>query len=157
VAPVENLGDAGVVDDRQRLPLRLKALHNRVIIEASLDELQCDLPLHGSSLFSKPNLSHAALSQLFQQSVAAADNRLWCGFVRASAGRKRTAPQGVVAGAGAGQIGRPLFRLEVERHAQHVVDFLPAFGSHVRHAASRPAWLTEEECTDLVRWLRKIS
>ena len=44
---VKHLGDGGMIHDRQRLPLRLEALHDRLVVHPGLDQFQRDLPPHG--------------------------------------------------------------------------------------------------------------
>ena len=61
---VKHLGDGGMIHDRQRLPLRLEALHDRLVVHPSLDQLQGNLPPHGRVLFGQPDLSHAAFTKL---------------------------------------------------------------------------------------------
>ena len=61
---VEHLGDGGMIHDRQRLPLRLEALHDRLVVHPGLDQLQRDLPPHRRGLFGQPDLPHAAFAKL---------------------------------------------------------------------------------------------
>ena len=61
---VEYLGDGGMIHDRQRLPLGLEALHQRLVVHPGLDQLQRDLPPHRRSLFRQPDLPHAAFTKL---------------------------------------------------------------------------------------------
>jgi hypothetical protein len=53
-----------MIHDRQRLPLRLEALHDRLVVHPGLDQLQGDLPPHRRSLFGQPDLAHAAFAKL---------------------------------------------------------------------------------------------
>ena len=61
---VKHLGDGRMIHDRQRLPLRLEALHDRLVVHPGLDQLQRDLPPHRGSLFGQPDLAHAAFTKL---------------------------------------------------------------------------------------------
>ena len=53
-----------MIHDRQRLPLRLEALHDRLVVHPGLDQLQGDLPPHRRGLFGQPDLPHAAFAKL---------------------------------------------------------------------------------------------
>jgi hypothetical protein len=61
---VKHLGDGGMIHDRQRLPLRLEALHDRLVVHPGLDQLQGDLAPHRRSLFGQPDLAHASFAKL---------------------------------------------------------------------------------------------
>ena len=44
---IEHLGDGRMIHDREGLPFGLKALHDRLVVHAGLDQLQRDLPPNG--------------------------------------------------------------------------------------------------------------
>ena len=62
-AGIEHLGDGRVIHDRERLPFRLKALHDRLVVHARLDQLQGHGPAHRCGLLGEPYLPHAAFAQ----------------------------------------------------------------------------------------------
>jgi len=66
---VKNLRDRRMVHQRERLAFILKPHQRRAVEHPSLDELQSDSPLHRRRLLRQPNLSHAALSELADQTV----------------------------------------------------------------------------------------
>ncbi len=53
-----------MIHDRQRLPLRLEALHDRLVVHPRLDQLERNLPPHRGGLFGQPDLSHASFTKL---------------------------------------------------------------------------------------------
>src|SRR5262245_31101527 len=70
-AGVEDLGDVGVVHQRQRLPLRLEPGQDLGGVQAGLDDLEGDLAAHGLFLLGHVDDPHAALADLLQQLVGA--------------------------------------------------------------------------------------
>ena len=53
-AGIENLSDAGVLHQRQRLPLQIEAYQRGLVIAAGFDDFQRNLPFDGSGLFRQP-------------------------------------------------------------------------------------------------------
>ena len=63
-AAVEDLGDVGMVHQRQRLPLLLEALQHGFGVHAGLDQLERHLALDGLGLLGDPDLAHAPFADL---------------------------------------------------------------------------------------------
>ena len=76
---VEDLGDGGVVHQRQRLAFRLEAGHHFARVHAGFDQLDSHAPPHGLLLLGEPHLAHAAdhLEQLIRTDDSAGHGR--CG------------------------------------------------------------------------------
>src|SRR5262249_4827381 len=72
-ACIKDLGDIGMVHQRQRLPLRLEAGDDLLAVHARLDQLESDLAADGFQLLGHPDGAHAALADLFEQLVWADD------------------------------------------------------------------------------------
>ncbi len=66
---VENLGDGRVIHHGQRLPLQIEAYQCGFVVAARFDDLQRNLPFHGSGLFGQPDLSHPTFSQFPDQAI----------------------------------------------------------------------------------------
>jgi hypothetical protein len=66
-AGVEDVGDVGVVEERQGLALGLEAGDDLLGVHAELDELQCDAAADGEGLIGEEDLAHAAFADLLQQ------------------------------------------------------------------------------------------
>ncbi len=73
-AAVEDLGDVGMIHQRQRLPLLLEALHHRFGIHAGLDQLQRHPALDGLGLLGDPDLAHAPFADLLFKRVVPRDH-----------------------------------------------------------------------------------
>ena len=73
-AGVEDLGDVGVVHQRQRLTLRLEASQDLSAVHPRLDQLDRDQPLDRLGLLGHPDRTHAALAHLLDQLVRADDS-----------------------------------------------------------------------------------
>ena len=71
---VQNLGDIGVVHERQRLALGLEASQDAPRIHSGLDEFEGDLAANGGRLLGRPDGPHAPLADLLEQLVAAGDD-----------------------------------------------------------------------------------
>ena len=70
-AGVEDLGDVGVVHQRQRLPLGLEAGDDLAGVHARLDDLERDLAADGLLLLGHVDDAHAAFADLLEQLVGA--------------------------------------------------------------------------------------
>ena len=70
---VEDLGDVGVVHQRQRLALGLEPGQDGLRVHARLDELEGHEPLDRLALLGHPDGAHAPLADCFEQLVAAGD------------------------------------------------------------------------------------
>jgi len=81
-AGVEHLGDAGVVHQSQRLPLRLEPREDLLRVHAGFDDLQRDPAAEGSLLLSEVDDPHAALANLLEDLVRA--DPLWSAIWRKS-------------------------------------------------------------------------
>src|SRR6266702_155082 len=68
---IENLGDVGVVHQRQCLPLGFKPGDHALRVHSRLDYLQCDPPSDRLLLFRHVNHSASALTYLLEQFVMA--------------------------------------------------------------------------------------
>ena len=64
---VEDFGDAGMVHERQRLPLGLESRYDLAGIHAGLDQLEGDAAAHGLGLLGQPHLPHPAIAELAHQ------------------------------------------------------------------------------------------
>ena len=73
VAGVEDLGDVGVVHQRQGLALGLEAGDDLLGVHAGLDDLQGHLAADGLRLLGHVDDAHAPLADLLQQLVGADD------------------------------------------------------------------------------------
>ena len=71
---VQDLGDIGVVHQRQRLAFGLEASQDGARIHSGLDQLECDLAANGGRLLGRPDRPHAPLADLLEQLVAAGDD-----------------------------------------------------------------------------------
>jgi len=69
-AAIEDLGDAGVVHQGQRLAFRLEACNDLLGVHAGLDDLQCDAPPHRLLLLGKKHDAKATRADAFDQPVA---------------------------------------------------------------------------------------
>ncbi len=68
---IEDLGDRRVIHHRQGLTFGLEPRHDLPRVHAVPDHLEGDVAFHGLGLPGEPDLSHAALAQLAQQTVGA--------------------------------------------------------------------------------------
>jgi serine/threonine protein kinase len=68
-AAVEDLGNIGMVHDRQGLPLRLETGDDLARVHARLEQLERDLAAHRLYLLGHEDHAKAALADLFQQLV----------------------------------------------------------------------------------------
>src|SRR6266853_4531456 len=76
---IENLGDVGVIHQRQRLPLGFKPGDHALGVHSQLDDFQRDPPSDRFLLFRHVNHSASALTYLLEQLVMAnAVTRLFC-------------------------------------------------------------------------------
>ena len=98
-AGVEDLGDVGVVHQRQGLPLGLEAGDHLVGVHARLDDLEGDLAADGLLLLGHEDDAHAAFADLLQQLVGADE--------RAGDQSERAVRRPIVR-AGAGRLGRDI-------------------------------------------------
>ena len=60
-----------MIHDGQRLPLRLEALNDGLVVLSGLDQLQGHCPPYRPSLFGQPHLAHAPLTQASRQAIRA--------------------------------------------------------------------------------------
>ena len=75
-AGVEQLGDVGMVHQRDGLPLGLEAGEDRPgLAPLDADQLDRDPALDGLGLVGHPDRAHAPLADLLEQLVAAGDER----------------------------------------------------------------------------------
>src|SRR6266436_7063780 len=76
---IENLGDVGVIHQRQRLPLGFKPGDHALRVHSRLDDFQRDPPSDRFLLFRQVNHSAPALTYLLEQFVMAnAVTRFFC-------------------------------------------------------------------------------
>ncbi len=75
-ARVKNLGDVGVIHERQRLPLGLEARQHLTAVHPRLEELQCHLAAHRLLLLGHEDHAKPALADLLQQAVTP-DHHPW--------------------------------------------------------------------------------
>src|SRR5260221_11945518 len=68
---IENLGDVGMVHQRQRLPLGFKPGDDALRVHSRLDDFQSDPSSNGCLLFSHVNHPASALTYLLEQLVMA--------------------------------------------------------------------------------------
>ncbi len=68
---VEDLGDGGVLHERQRLPLGLEASDDLARPHPRLDQLERDAPPHGAQLIGFPDLAHPPLADRPDQPIRA--------------------------------------------------------------------------------------
>ena len=77
-AGIEHLGDDRMIHDRERLPFRLEALHDGLVVHPRLDQLQGHGPAHRSGLLGEPYLPHAAFAE-FADELKPLRKELSCG------------------------------------------------------------------------------
>ena len=65
-AGVEDLGDVGVIHQRQGLPLRLEAGEDRPRIHAGLDQLERDLSFDRLDLLGEVDAAHSPFADLLR-------------------------------------------------------------------------------------------
>jgi hypothetical protein len=70
-ASIENLGNARMIHDGERLAFRLEALKSDGVEHAGANELQGYLAANRKGLFGKPDLTHATFTKNFEQAVRA--------------------------------------------------------------------------------------
>ena len=75
-AGVENLGDIGVIHQRQRLPLGLEPRQDGPGIHARLDQLERNLPLDRLGLLGQVDAAHAPFADLLAELVSTRDHRI---------------------------------------------------------------------------------
>lgn len=70
-AGVEHPGDAGMIHERERLPLGFEPRDDVLAVHPRLDDLNRDLPPYGVVLLGKINRPHAAFADLLDKAVIA--------------------------------------------------------------------------------------
>src|SRR5580704_11903750 len=146
-----------MIHNRQRLPLRLEALHQRVVVHSGLDQLEGDLPLHWRGLFGQPDLAHATFTkfahelktfskelsrlqpaatkdpiQTRDQSVKRRCGSKECGVCIIARGEQdlKFLPHGLIGQTGAIQEGGTLGWLQFLRFFKHITNMLPTLRCH---------------------------
>ena len=70
---LKDLGDSGMLHERERLALGLEAGNDFARVHARLDELDGDAAADGLFLFGQPDFTHAAFADHFEQMVRTND------------------------------------------------------------------------------------
>jgi hypothetical protein len=68
---VEDLGDGGVIHERQSLPLGLESRDDFAAAHPGFDQLHRDTAADRFFLFGQPDLAHAAFSDFLEEVIAA--------------------------------------------------------------------------------------
>ena len=135
VAAVEDLGDVGMVHQRQRLPLGLEAGDDLPGVHARLDDLQATLRRTGCGLLGHEDHAEAALADLLQQLVRP-DDRARCPPMTPGGPMSRSASKPVVL---EGTARVPIL-------PRNKASTLDRSSSSAPHARSRYAWRSPPRC-----------